>query len=173
MAAVAAHATEAAIALLHGLGAPVTTTGVRLLVAWITCEKGAHGDAWQWNNPLNTTERGFGSTQVVNAAGVRAYPTQAAGIAATVATLRNGHYPHLLAGLRAGDAATFFAGFPGEMTTWGTDPACVQQVYAEVGGTVPAPPASGPGPAPEPVAPLAVLAAAGAVLYGVWVLWGG
>lgn len=42
-------------------------------------------------NPWNTTEPWKGATDY-NVAGVKNYPTARAGIAATLATLRNGHY---------------------------------------------------------------------------------
>ena len=122
----------AATAILAALGATPTPVNVGLLEAWITCEKGTAGDAWQWNNPLNTTEPGYGSTQTVNTAGVRVYPTPADGVAATVATLTNGYYPILVQGLRTSDAGTFFSG-ANEISIWGTDPACVQAVYAGLG----------------------------------------
>lgn len=128
----AAHSTDAATSILAALGVSPTAVNVGLLQAWITCEKGTTGDAWQWNNPLNTTEPGYGSTGTVNTAGVRVYPTAADGVAATAATLLNGYYPLLVQGLRTSDAATFFSA-PNEISTWGTDPACVQAVYAGLG----------------------------------------
>jgi hypothetical protein len=148
-------AQAAAQAILQGLGAAVTPTGLALLEAWIACEKGDTGDAWQWNNPLNTTQPGYGGVDVAgNAAGVKIYPSQAAGIQATVATLTNGRYPHLLAGLLQGHAATFFAR-PQELATWGTDPTCVQQRYQALAG-------SGAAPTPSPAGPTGQLVPTGA-----------
>lgn len=129
---VAHQSAAAAQAILSALGIPATAVNVPLLQAWITCEKGADGDAWQWNNPLNTTEPGFGSTQTVNAAGVRVYPSEALGAQATAATLLNGYYPLLVAGLRESNAHMFFSG-ASEISVWGTDPACVEQVWQGLG----------------------------------------
>lgn len=68
--------------VLNGIGAPVTATGVRALTLWA----GSEGmPAWE-NNWLATTEPGFTGTPI-NATGVRAYPTEPKGVAATVATL--------------------------------------------------------------------------------------
>jgi len=80
-----------------------------------------------------------------NPAGVQQYPSAALGVQATVATLTNGDYPHLVAGLMQGSAAQFFSR-PQELATWGTDPACVQPRYRELaaGGAVPTSSAGGP-----------------------------
>jgi len=121
---------QAAAALADGLHAPRTASVLKALAAWSYCEKPHTGaGAWQWNNPLNTTEPGYGSTTTVNAAGVRIYPTAADGIAATVATMTNGFYPRMVAALRAGDGASAVQQ-TGEIATWGTDPACVASIYA-------------------------------------------
>ena len=53
------------------------------------------------NNPLNTTEPWPGSTDY-NSVGVKNYPSGAAGIAATAATLVNGNYNGIVADLRSG-----------------------------------------------------------------------
>ena len=121
---------EAAAAIAEGLHAPRTVPVLRLLAAWAYCEKPHAGaGAWQWNNPLNTTEPGFGSVSTANAAGVRIYPTAADGVAATVATLLNGRYPHLVQALRSSDPGAFLAQV-GEMATWGTSLACIRADYA-------------------------------------------
>lgn len=128
--------TSAALAILGGMGMTPTTANVNLIRAWITCEKESGGDAWQWNNPMNTTEPGFGNLGVVpgNSAGVKIYPTPAQGAAATVATLTNGLYPTLVSALQASNAAQFFGGTGiREIETWGTNPACIQGVYAVLG----------------------------------------
>ena len=144
---------QAAAALANGLHAPRTPAVLKLLAAWSYCEKPHTGaGAWQWNNPLNTTEPGFGATASVNSAGVKIYPTPADGVAATVATMTNGFYPNLVQALRAGNAAQFLAQ-RGEMATWGTSLACIQADYAALASppsqyveTVHTVSASGPGP---------------------------
>lgn len=124
---------QAAAAVADGLGAPRNASVLRALAAWEWCEK-IHGGAgaWQWDNPLNTTEPGYGSTSTVNSAGVRVYPTEAQGVAAVVATLLNGRYPAIVAALRAGNGAQAIAQ-TGEIRTWGTNPSCVAEDYAAMG----------------------------------------
>lgn len=123
---------EAAVAILRGLGAPLTTVGVNLLVAWSYCEKPHPNGAWQWNNPLNTEEPGYGDIGDANSDGVKMYATQADGVAATVATLSNGDYPALVQALRAGNAAQFFSA-PGQVATWGTSFSCIRTDYSLLG----------------------------------------
>lgn len=143
---------QAAVALADALHAPRTAPVLKLLAAWSYCEKPHTGaGAWQWNNPLNTTEPGFGATRSVNGAGVKVYPTPADGVAATVATLTNGFYPNLVQALRRANPGMFLAQ-AGEMGTWGTSLSCIRQDYAALA----APPsqylaaasttAAGPGP---------------------------
>jgi hypothetical protein len=69
------------------------------LAAWMAGE----GTQARWN-PLATTEPWPGAT-LFNSAGVKNYPTRADGIEATLQTLRNGDYPHLLAALHFGASA--------------------------------------------------------------------
>ena len=125
------HFVAAAIAILQGLGMPPTQTNVNLLDAWIRCEKGDTGNAWQWNNPLNTTMPGYGGQDVPgNSAGVKIYPSQSLGVQATVATLTNGDYGDLVDGLKTSNAHIFFSGTGlRQISTWGTNPSCVQAVY--------------------------------------------
>ena len=93
-----------AIVLLKYMNLPVTTSNVSFLVGWAVAEGGAwHNTAT--GNPLNTTLRTAGSKTIANnSAGVQAYPSWAAGIQATAQTLQG--YPEIMAGLRAGDAAS-------------------------------------------------------------------
>jgi hypothetical protein len=87
-------------AFLSALGAPASAANTSSMTDWISHE-GTYGSG-ATNNPLNTTEPGFGSTSVFNSVGVRNYPTEAGGISATVATLENGSYPDILALLHSG-----------------------------------------------------------------------
>ena len=74
-----------AVSLLHALDAPVCSNNVVALVTWQTAE----GTDAAWN-PLATTQPALGATDY-NAVGVKNYPTAAAGIGATIATLRWGY----------------------------------------------------------------------------------
>lgn len=132
---------QAADALALKLGVPLTPVTVNLFVAWSYCEKPhTSGGAWQWNNPLNTKWAGFGGTNTTvgcaNGDCVKQYPTQAAGVAACIATLTEGRYPTLVQALRANNAAQFL-GATGEISTWGTNPGCIAVDYA----ALPTPPA--------------------------------
>lgn len=100
---------EAAWDILRRLGAPLRATSVNLLVSWEIVEKGWQGDAWQWNNPLNTTVACCGWTGNANRVGVKIYPTHEAGVEATVRTLLNGRYPTLVQALRTGNVSLFFS----------------------------------------------------------------
>lgn len=84
---------------LSALGAPATSANTASMTDWISHE-GTFGTG-ATNNPLNTTEPGYGSTSVFNSTGVRNYPTEQDGISATAATL-NGGYPDILSLLRSG-----------------------------------------------------------------------
>ncbi len=121
---------QAAADVANGLHAPRNASVLRALAAWEWCEK-IHGGAgaWQWDNPLNTTEPGFGATGSVNSVGVKIYPSQTQGVAAVVATMTNGFYPGIVSALRAGNGAGAVAQ-AGEIATWGTNPTCVRQDYA-------------------------------------------
>jgi hypothetical protein len=96
-------------AFLSALGAPATSANTASMTDWIS-QEGTFGSG-ATNNPLNTTEPGFGSTSVFNSDNVRNYPTEQDGISATVATLNNGDYPDILsllhsgAGLKSGASA--------------------------------------------------------------------
>jgi hypothetical protein len=113
------------------------------------------------NNPLATTEPAPGAT-IYNSAGVRNYPSLQSGFAATLATFRNGYYPHLLGILSdpSGGSSVAYCSSP-ELNVWGTG-TCMQEL-AEInagdphgylthqiagGGPLPSPP-----PAPSPIPP--------------------
>src|SRR5215469_3451717 len=82
--------------LLRAVHAKGVVQNRRFLKAWATCEGGKAA-----YNPLNTTELWPGSTDY-NMVGVKNYPNGAARIAATAATLVNGHYDGIVSDLRAG-----------------------------------------------------------------------
>jgi hypothetical protein len=84
--------------VLAGIGAPDTPENRRLMNAWQRAEGGSA------DNPFNTTQGAPGATDF-NSVGVKRYPDLATGIAATIKTLLNGHYPNIIAALKAGNNA--------------------------------------------------------------------
>src|SRR5215469_8840080 len=102
--------------LLRAIHAKGNTQNRRLLQAWAKCEGGT-----ATYNPLNTTEPWPGATDY-NAVGVKNYPNGAAGIAATAATLVNGHYDGIVHDLRAGrlSALEIAKANSHELDVWGT-----------------------------------------------------
>ena len=102
--------------LLHAIHAPYTRPNRALLAAWERAEGGT-----ACFNPLNTTEPWKGATDY-NDAGVKNYPNGGAGIAATAATLVNGHYEGIVKDLRNGKVApcTIATRNAKELVTWGT-----------------------------------------------------
>lgn len=99
--------------LLGGLGAPATAENVKAVVAWAKAEgtKAA-------NNPLATTQ-GWAGAGNFNSVGVKNYSSYADGVAATLKTLRNGHYGPILDALMRGDSATA-VGQAVAASPWGT-----------------------------------------------------
>lgn len=91
---------------LASIGAPATPANISSVTAWISHEAPWNNSppdgALFTNNPLNTTEPGFGSTGSVNSVGVKIYPTVADGLAATQAVITNGRYGDILMLLRSG-----------------------------------------------------------------------
>lgn len=94
------------VAFLTAIGAPATDANINSVTAWINHEAPWNASppdgALYTNNPLNTTEPGFGSTGTVNSVGVRIYPNAAEGLAATQAVITNGRYGDILLWLRSG-----------------------------------------------------------------------
>jgi hypothetical protein len=88
------------VSLLDRLGAPVTSESLRGLFAWIDAES----NAAHLRNPLATTEGAPGAHNA-NSVGVKGYPSNEIGLAATIRTLHNGNYPGILAALERGDSA--------------------------------------------------------------------
>ena len=81
-------------------------------------------------NPWNTTEPWPGATNY-NAAGVKNYASAKDGIAATLATLRNGHYPGMVRDYknpRCFTAREIVERNAAEYDTWGTGATKILQV---------------------------------------------
>lgn len=102
--------------LLRSIHARGVKANRELLAAWAQAEGGTAA-----YNPLNTTQPWPGATNY-NTAGVKNYPSAAAGIAATAATLNNGRYNGIVADLHAGKkpAAKIVSDNAQEFNTWGT-----------------------------------------------------
>lgn len=131
---------QVAQAIVLALGAPLTVANLKMVAAWSYCEKPHEvGQAWQWNNPLNTTRACCGWIGEANSIGVKIYPSPSAGIEATITTLQNGDYPTLVAGLMESNPTLFFsAAGAAEMATWGTSMACVASDFATMTDPPPA-----------------------------------
>lgn len=101
---------------------------VEFMNAWQPYEGGWDKNSAEFN-PLNTTQNFPGATSM-NSVGVKAYPSEDAGVEATAQTLENGYYPNLLAGLKSGgiDAARVAP----EIATWGTKTFANQLAGGEV-----------------------------------------
>jgi hypothetical protein len=139
-----AYSQQWAATFLTDIGAPVTSENIKFMNAW-ALQEGGGGK----NNPLNTTQPGYGGTNAVwaskaNTAGVKDYPTVDAGIQATVKTITNGKYNDILAGLKSGTSALATAQGARSLNTWGTGQAAVVK---KLGGNLPTPDAASPGSA--------------------------
>lgn len=105
-----------ALDLLARLGnATPTPATVAFVVAWTIAEDSCtrqcgYSSAFERNNPLNTTQTGYGETFVLDSDGVKAYPTYEAGMAATLQTLSYGYYTEIVAGLLSNDPERAKAG---------------------------------------------------------------
>lgn len=108
-------------AVLEGIGAPITHENVAFLQHWAFMEAGTAA-----YNPLNTTQFVTGATNY-NSFGdrgefhVRNYPNEDSGVAATIQTLQNGRFNHILRGLQSGNPlSTGSVNVARELNTWGT-----------------------------------------------------
>jgi|HubBroStandDraft_4_1064222.scaffolds.fasta_scaffold00006_160 hypothetical protein len=102
--------------VLGQLGYPETTANIEFLDAWQKYEGGTAA-----YNPLNTTWKMPGSTNY-NSAGVQNYLSASQGTQATVRTLNDGYYPHVLAALKSGSPCEYAnrSGLVADISTWGT-----------------------------------------------------
>lgn len=103
------HGDAWSAALLKTMGAPQNPANIASLNAWQAREGG--GGA---NNPLNTTLNCCGGTNF-NSIGVKNYPTETAGIQATISTLHG--YPLIFLSLMAGRGLCGEA-FASEFSEW-------------------------------------------------------
>jgi hypothetical protein len=105
-------AQEWASAILKAVGAPATQANLSSMQAWFQHEGGGGQ-----NNPLNTTLSAAGATGSINSAGVKNYSSPAAGVQATVQTLRG--YPAIVTALQSGQGLSSSSpGVAGELSEW-------------------------------------------------------
>lgn len=105
--------------VLDGIGAPHTSGNIAFLQAWQRAEGGSSNNNAAYN-PLCTTQWMPGSISI-NGVGVKAYISWQQGLEATIKTLLNGHYPAIVAALRAGGMGKNFKpteAFAKQLETW-------------------------------------------------------
>ena len=109
--------------ILEKLGAKTSKQNLLFFYAWRQAE-----GAKSKYNPFNTTHKKEGSTfwnclkrkEGKCLGGVRNYKTKEDGIDATVSTIKNGHYPCILEGLKSDKGAMEIANCSSNLKTWGT-----------------------------------------------------
>lgn len=113
-------------ALLKDMGSPPTDANISSFTNWIRHEDGgwtqpsggAANKGGNWN-PFNTTQTAPGSTVYNTAGPVQNYKTEQQGLQATVKTLNNGFYPHIIMALKAGKGlATGDSNVQAELMKW-------------------------------------------------------
>lgn len=110
---------------LRAASLPVTVENLAAVVAWARAEGGHNANRAAFN-PLNTTKAMPGSF-TINSHGVRAYPSRAVGIAATVATIRLSYYVKVVDALRRNAGAAAVANAVGS-SPWGTSGALMAKI---------------------------------------------
>lgn len=98
---------------------PTTSVNVDNIVQWEAWESG-YFSTGKWNNPLNTTQPGFGGVSAkAKQANIQKYPTYAQGLQATVKTLKNGKYAGIITALKNSYPVDWFKYSVGQ-SPWGT-----------------------------------------------------
>lgn len=115
--------------LLHSLGNPAPTLDIiRFVHAWQRAE-GTNATF----NPLATTQKADGATcfnYLSGQCGVKNYTSYEQGLIATLETLTNGAYPHIVHGLQTNDVEEALN--DNELGTWGTGRGAVKRNYDEL-----------------------------------------
>ena len=101
-------------AFLRAGGFAETASNIKAVQVWEQFE----GTFGRFDNPLDTTQSGYGGVSI-NSVGVKKYPSINAGINASLATLRNGHYGAIIAALKAGNSA-YDVELAIDKSPWGT-----------------------------------------------------
>lgn len=132
------------------IGGPYDGNTLTALTLWADSE----GTPDSWNNPLATTEPGFGGYDV-NSAGVKAYPSEQAGAEATKATLDYGAYSAVVRAIR--DNASWYSIWSAvNQSPWcggcqgGRYPIALYDALGREGHIPPPPRPSPPGPPSPP-----------------------
>jgi hypothetical protein len=145
-----------AAALLARLNIPQTPGAMQAVIGWERAEGGHWNNSARFN-PLNTTQPMPGYTTFqsvgVGSAPIGIYKSWDQGLDATVATLKNGRYSGILAGLRTGNASSVATAIGS--SPWGTSAATIRSAIGATSApkkTVPAgaAPASGPSAGAQP-----------------------
>ena len=114
----ATHSASFATDILKAIGAPTTPANTSSLLQWINAE-GNLPSVDQFN-PIDTTQPYAGSIST-NSAKVQSFPSWAAGVDATAATLENGYYNEILTSLRNGTGVNpANPTIAQELAKWGT-----------------------------------------------------
>lgn len=123
-------------------GYPPTPSNIQGLAAWITGEKPhtpmgnvEHVQAWQWNNPLNTTDRWHARVNNVGP-GISVYPDPITGAMAQARTIKGMDgmrgWPEVDAALQAGKLGAELRATNGSIIGgWGTNPSTVASLTNE------------------------------------------
>ena len=118
------------IAILKGIGAPVTQNNLNNLAAWNACEDGVSSQ--QRNNPMNTTLRGYGGSSI-NSAGVQHYPGFANGVQALVDTINNTPAFQGIKNVLVNNGSLNQLAAAIGSSGWGSSPTCVAGGNADIG----------------------------------------
>ena len=102
-------------AVLADMGAPASQANINSLATWFKREFPSWPPAARFN-PMATTQKMTGSTQY-NSVGVQNYTDAKTGAQATATTLMNGHYPGIVAALKAGNGLCGNS-LASEFSTW-------------------------------------------------------
>lgn len=138
--------------ILRQLHYPVTTGNIEALLAWHQAEGGSASF-----NIFNTTQPAAGASNY-NSVGVKNYVSYQQGLSATVATLRNGYYPEILAALKANNPYGVAQGLENE--PWGTSGSLVASIlhgWGIAGGGAPDPSAGSGGGSSLPGDPIGAI----------------
>lgn len=98
--------------VLGALGAPVSSANLRFLDSWQRQEGGHTNNSARWNW-LNTKRGSYPKM----GQGISVFPDYQTGVRETAATISNGYYPNIVAGLRAGDPYRNQS-VAGDLSTW-------------------------------------------------------
>ena len=120
-------------AILKGIGAPITSNNMAYLYAWRQAEGGK-----ALYNPFNTTQKASGASNY-NSVGVKNYASPEQGVAATVKTMLNERYEHIISCLR-NDKAPAETAEALSKSRWGTGELAVEVISGYESGATPKPP---------------------------------